>query len=53
MENTIPINTKVVEEFWLEPLIIQDTHKSLATTLRDYKEDVRLMELSHNRCDDL
>jgi hypothetical protein len=49
MKNSIPINTKVVEEFWLDAPI---THKSLVTTLRDYKEDVRLMELSRNRCDD-
>lgn len=49
MKNTSPINPKELEEFWNQP----NAWLEVIRLSNENKEQIRLMELSHNRCDDL
>lgn len=49
MENTDSFNDKELEDFWTKP----NAWLEVIKIVNDNKEQLRLMELSRNRCDDL
>jgi hypothetical protein len=49
MKSTTPDILKELEQFWNQPILPHDVLK----IQNEYREQLRLMELSRNRCDDL
>lgn len=53
-DTKISYNPKDFEDFWTQaPNAISQVLDAFIAPVRDYKEDVRLMQLSRDRCDDV